>query len=493
MKIKIRSLIWKGISLVLIVGLIVAICIGTSTAYFWQMQLDRILCPPITDSEAVALGAKEGQQMAAQVITEGAVLLENKDNVLPLSKDDDRRVNVFGYNSVDWMHGTGSSGSSGRVMKENANSEIIDFLRAMTRYGISYNSELQEIYKSWAAPVRVVENAGAGQLDIKEAPMSIFSDDVLSRAEQYSRTAFVVISRSTAEGVDASTQQPKNGPAQNDDTLRHFLEISAEEEALLTYVGGRYDKTIVLLNAALPMECGFMKTIPGLDALVHVGQTGTQAVSALPALLYGDESFSGRTADTYSYDITEFSAVGAQTDNWLEGRMVTNKSSHNGDAVHTVEYVEGIYVGYKWYETADVEGVWANVDKRLRQRLRRSCAVSVRVRQKLRDVRLDGQSGVSVRRFGNYRGGRNHAHNRRRGSYEHERRLFRQGGRTGIRDRAVLRGRDREITRFARRFRKDAETRAGSERDRDGGNRRRGAALLRLLRRERERARRLGA
>ncbi len=362
MKIKIRSLIWKGISLVLIVGLIVAICIGTSTAYFWQMQLDRILCPPITDSEAVALGAKEGQQMAAQVITEGAVLLENKDNVLPLSKDDDRRVNVFGYNSVDWMHGAGSSGSSGRVMKENANSEIIDFLRAMTRYGISYNSELQEIYKSWAAPVRVVENAGAGQLDIKEAPMSIFSDDVLSRAEQYSRTAFVVISRSTAEGVDASTQQPKNGPAQNDDTLRHFLEISAEEEALLTYVGSRYDKTIVLLNAALPMECGFMKTIPGLDALVHVGQTGTQAVSALPALLYGDESFSGRTADTYSYDITEFSAVGAQTDNWLEGRMVTNKSSHNGDAVHTVEYVEGIYVGYKWYETADVEGVWANVD-----------------------------------------------------------------------------------------------------------------------------------
>ena len=145
MKIKIRSLIWKGISLVLIVGLIVAICIGTSTAYFWQMQLDRILCPPITDSEAVALGAKEGQQMAAQVITEGAVLLENKDNVLPLSKDDDRRVNVFGYNSVDWMHGAGSSGSSGRVMKENANSEIIDFLRAMTRYGISYNSELQEI------------------------------------------------------------------------------------------------------------------------------------------------------------------------------------------------------------------------------------------------------------------------------------------------------------------------------------------------------------
>lgn len=362
MKIKIRSLILKCVSLVIIIGIVVAISIGTSIAYFWQMQLDRILCPPITDSAAVALGAKEGQQLAKQVISEGAVLLENKDNVLPLSKDDDRRVNIFGYNSVDWMHGAGSSGSSGRVMKENSTSEIIDFTRAMTRYGISYNSELQEIYKQWSAPVRVVENIGASQFDIKEAPMSVFSDDVLARAEEYSSTAFVVISRSTVEGVDASTEQRKSGPAQANDPLRHFLEISTEEEELLNYVGSHYEKVIVLLNVALPMECGFMDTIPGLDALVHVGQTGTQAVSALPALLYGDDSFSGRTADTYSYDITKYSPVGAQSNNWFESGGLGNKSSYRGDSVRSVEYIEGIYVGYKWYETADVEGVWANVD-----------------------------------------------------------------------------------------------------------------------------------
>ena len=360
-KLNIKSLIVKIVSAIMVVAIMIGTCVGTSIAYFWEMQLDRILCPPITDSEAVAQAAKEGQKLAKQVLTEGTVLLENNNDVLPLSKDTDKKVNVFGYASVDWMHGAGTSGSSGRVMIENANSEIIDFTKALTRYGISYNSKIQNIYKEWSAPVLVVKNPNSTSLGIKEAPLSIFSDAVLAEAKDYSDVAFVVLARTTAEGVDASTSQAKTGaPGQSNDNSRHHLEISTEEEALLRYVGANYDKTIVLLNSSLPMECDFMKTIPGLDACIHVGQTGTQAVSGLPSLLYGDESFSGKLTDTYSYDITKHTPVG--TTGWLMPGSTTNKSVYNNQAVNTVEYVEGIYVGYKWYETADVEGVWANVN-----------------------------------------------------------------------------------------------------------------------------------
>lgn len=359
---KALSLTGKILSGVGIVGISVALGIGNYEAYFWQMQLDRILCPPIIDSDSVQSGSAQGQTVAKEIIKQGSVLLENKDHVLPLSKDTDRKVNVFGYNSVDWMHGSASSGSSGRVMRENANSEVIDFLRAMTRYGISYNTKIQDAYTNWAEPLKIVDNLNVSQLGIKEAPMSIFSQELLSEAEAYSQTALVVISRSTAEGVDAAATQKKTGPGTVGDSTRHFLQISTEEEELLTYVGSHYQKVIVLLNCPMPLECTFMKTIPGLDALVHVGQTGTQAVSALPALLYGDESFSGRTADTYATDINQFSPVGASDNSWFAGSNLNNHSSYKNEGVNSVEYIEGIYVGYKWYETADKEGVWANVD-----------------------------------------------------------------------------------------------------------------------------------
>lgn len=167
-------------------------------------------------------------------------------------------------------------------------------------------------------------------------------------AKEYSDVAFVVIGRMSGENQDEalSLKQEKRGPTGETDTSRHYYEISTEEEELLTYVGANYEKVIVLLNVANPFELGFLETIPGLDACVYLGYTGTRGVNALPDLLYGETSFSGHTVDTFAYDF------------YTNPGNVWASDSYATGGLSYVDQVEGIYVGYRWYETADVEGIW---------------------------------------------------------------------------------------------------------------------------------------
>ena len=144
------------------------------------------------------------------------------------------------------------------------------------------------------------------------------------------------------EGMNANPgKQVKKGPGAIDDATRHYLEITTEEEALLRYCGQNYEKVIVLLNVANPFECGFLETIEGIDACMYLGFTGTRGVATLPKLLYGEVSPSGHTVDTFPYDMFTNPA-----NVWLGGQSYTDYNRAYAD------YVEGVYVGYKWYETA---------------------------------------------------------------------------------------------------------------------------------------------
>lgn len=161
----------------------------------------------------------------------------------------------------------------------------------------------------------------------------------------------MVISRLCGEGGGNPSYQPKNGPTgESKDESRHYLEISNEEEKLLTYLGKNFEKVVVLINNCNQMELGKIETIEGVDACMYVGYTGTRGAVSIPKLLYGEASPSGRLVDTFAYDLYTNPSTIYNEPVW--------GNSERGEASY-MDKVAGIYIGYKWYETADAMGLWS--------------------------------------------------------------------------------------------------------------------------------------
>lgn len=346
----------RSICMLVIIALIVVVNIGTNIAYEYKDQLNAYLLTPIVDTSKKNQAQAAAAEMAKKVEANGATLLKNADNVLPLSKTEDKKVNIFGFGSVDWGYGGLGNGTSAQASPETGNvKDICDLTKALTRYGISYNKELQDFYKNWCEPLNGIASPNTQNRDeifsLREPPFSKYSQTILDNAKAYSNVAIVVLTRFTAESRDADNRQLKAGPGQSEDKTRHYLEISTEEEDMLKWVGKNFEKTIVLINSGNIMECSFMDTIEGLDACVYVGLTGTQAAAAIPKLLWGDEQFSGKLVDSVPYSF-DYSPASYAT--WFQ--------TEKGPNWYGVDYIEGIYVGYKWYETAAHDGVYDSVD-----------------------------------------------------------------------------------------------------------------------------------
>ncbi len=348
-----RQIIKLSLNCFFIVVIIVALIVGTNIAYRYETAINTLLSPPIVDEGALEQSSATGQEMSKRIVEEGTVLLKN-NGTLPLDKSV-KQVNVFGWRSVDWIYGSEGFNASGGVAPENDDfSKNVDIYKALNAYGVQYNKRLYDMYYDYIAPDHQSANLRDKYIkdliplrDPKISDKKYYSDDLLSYSAEYSDVAIVVIGRMAGEAMNASTTtQIKKGPGASNDDTRHYLEISAEEEELLTYVGATYDKVIVLLNMSNPFECGFLDTIPGIDACMYLGFTGTRGAAALPSLLYGDVSPSGKTVDVFPYDM--FTNPG----NVFLDKQYTDSSTWYMDIV------ESVYVGYKWYETADAEGVW---------------------------------------------------------------------------------------------------------------------------------------
>lgn len=323
----------------IIAVIIAALIVGNVVAFGFTDQINSLLCPPVSNSAEREEAAKEGQKLAREIMEEGAVLVRNENSVLPLDRSVDKRVNVFGCSSVDWAYG---GSGSGRIRPENDDpTTLIDFLGGLKRYGIEANQRLTAMYKSFRKIGRQEEAQDKGMYELYEpniADKKYYSDELLDYAKEYSETAIVTLSRFGAEGVDHSTE------------IELGLIISDEERALMEYVGKNYEKTIVIINSANTMQLDFLESIEGLDACLVVGLTGSQAAQAIPSLLYGEKTPSGRLADTYAYDFKS-------NVNYTHG---TGSGWYQPNGMF--DYIEGIYVGYKWYETAFKEGVWNKAD-----------------------------------------------------------------------------------------------------------------------------------
>ncbi len=139
MKPSIKRLISFSAMSIIIAGTI----IGNVIADTHESQINAFLCAAVVNNETRNQSLELGQALSKQIVEEGSVLLKNDNNTLPLSLDNDSKVNVFGYGSVEWVyHGEGS----GRVRDENGDeSQKIDFIKALKRYGVSVNDELQDM------------------------------------------------------------------------------------------------------------------------------------------------------------------------------------------------------------------------------------------------------------------------------------------------------------------------------------------------------------
>ena len=365
-----------GIGLALSAILLVAVLAGTYVLSTMATIIDSFIGAPSGNySETEIADTKlKAEALAAEVEAEGTVLVQNNDNTLPLSADT-KKVNVFGWASTAWLGG--GSGSGG------VNAVNTDLLAALTAYGIEYNTELTDMYKDFQPGREYLKTLNSrpeqsGRLyepDINNT--TYYTQSMLDNAKNYSDTAVVVIGRLAGESNDATKQQykrtEKGGDIVVDDT-RTMLELTTEEENLLTYVGANYKNVVVLVNSTNVMELGQLETIPGVDACLIAGLSGSEAASVIPAVLWGEKEPSGRTADTWAYDLTTAASyanaglegVGAYTA--AEGLYPADGTTcGNLDApyayeqVSYVDYAEGIYIGYKWYETADAEGYWSNV------------------------------------------------------------------------------------------------------------------------------------
>ena len=314
-----------------------------------------------------------GRALAERAEAEGIVLLRNEDEALPFSSAL-TKVNVFGWASTQWV---GSGSGSGQVT-----GSVMGLLDALDERGVTYNHELTDMYRSFYGE-RAYKGAGALNSKASEycrlyepkiTDKSCYSEGLLANAERFSGAAIVVIGRVMGESIDAPAAQYKvceRGGEVDVDVTRGYLELSREEEALLRYVGATYDRVVVVVNSTNTMELGELETIPGIDAALLVGTTGEVGARAVVGALWGDVNPSGRTADTFAYDFTT-AASWANSGAMGEGIYTNGEGlypadgtinvnvgvSETYDAVRFVDYVEGIYVGYRWYETADAEGFW---------------------------------------------------------------------------------------------------------------------------------------
>ena len=365
-----------GIGLVLSVILLAAVLISTYVLSTLETVIDSFFGAPsghYSDAEIADTKVK-AEALAADVEAEGTVLVQNNENTLPLAADN-KKVNVFGWASTAWLGG--GSGSGG------VNAVNTDLLAALTAYGIEYNTELTDMYKDFqpgreyakTLKSRPEQSGRLYEPDISNT--TYYTQSMLDNAKNFSDTAIVVIGRLAGESNDATKQQykrtEKGGDIVVDDT-RTMLELTTEEENLLTYVGANYAHVVVLINSTNVMELGQIETIPGVDACLIAGLSGSEGATAIPAVLWGDKEPSGRTADTWAYDLTTAASyanagmegVGAYADAEglypADGTVSGNLDTYDAyEQVSYVDYAEGIYIGYKWYETADAEGYWDGV------------------------------------------------------------------------------------------------------------------------------------
>lgn len=320
---------------------------------FWKLENeDKGAIYYEEDFESEKERTKAGAKLVKQVEAEGAALLTNEDDALPLSKG--AKVSLFSTSSVNIVYGgTGSA---------NVDTTKCDNLKtALEKADFKVNETLWDFYETGGASIYTREDAGAtaqdsassdettstfGMAEIVEAPWDIYTKEVLKSVEKYGDAAIVVLSRIGGEGADCYFDH-------NLGEGRNYLALNEDEKSMMAGIKklkdeGRVDKIIVLINTSNALQVDFLKDNKyDVDAALWIGGVGATGINAVAEILNGTINPSGSLVDTYCYDnysspaMQNFSAVTYEGD--------TSRIPAHADTY--MIYQEGIYVGYKYYET----------------------------------------------------------------------------------------------------------------------------------------------
>ena len=363
------KIIISSVSLLAIVAVGVTLGVANNLAFGkYSATISHYLAPSGDPQSSDAQQARNmGNQLAREIEREGVVMLEN-NGTLPFDRSVDR-VCVFGHGSVDWTYM-----SSGSEMVGMNGQTGYDLCGALKNKNIEVFDPLQAYYLKWhaAKPDSMRYSTLSANFEeyyqIREPSLETDEEykDLYNQALDFSDTAFMVLERRAGENSDCPHYQNKvNG--QDKDEERTYLQISTEEEYTLRQIAEDFDNVVVVINSTNAMQLDFVQEIEGIDACISVGATGVQGALSIPELLWGEACPSGHLTDTYPYDhkynVTYFRGNAKFTHQYQGGKAKECATMGSGGSAFYrtscyVEYTEGIYVGYRWFETADVEGFW---------------------------------------------------------------------------------------------------------------------------------------
>lgn len=351
-----RKIVHSESWLVALVGIVVAVSMMLTGPL--STLLNNATITKYTLSDATVSKANE---LAKDVQSEAVTLLKNDDSNLPLSG---KKVNVFGWGSTNPVYGGTGSGSMSKQYK------TVSLLDGMKQAGLKTNTELSKLYTDYRKD-RPEVGMFAQDWTLPEVPAKQYSDKLVSDAKDFSDEAVVVLTRVGGEGADLPTDMKakgityKNNSKDYDDFQKgeSFLQLSKTERDMIDLVTSNFKKVTLVYNGANTFQFDFLNDYPQIQSVVWCPPAGQTGFSALGEVLAGETNPSGKTSDTFLKDLTK--SVSYNNFGKFEYTNMADKAAKykgfTGDDVTAipgfVNYSEGIYVGYKFYETASDEGL----------------------------------------------------------------------------------------------------------------------------------------
>ena len=366
-----RKIIHSESWLVALVGIVVAVSMmlsGPLSTLLNNATITKYMLSDTTVSKA--------NELAKEVQSEAITMLKNDDSNLPLAN---KKVNVFGWGSTNPVYGGTGSGS----MSDQY--DTVSLLDGMKEAGLETNVDLSKLYTDYRAD-RPVVAMWSQDWTLPEVPADQYSDSLISDAKSFSDEAVVVITRVGGEGADLPTNMKaenityKNNSKDYDDFQdgEHFLQLSKTERDMIDLVTKNFDKVTLVYNGANAFQFDFLSNYPQIKSVLWCPPAGQTGFSALGDVLAGETNPSGKTSDTFVKDLTKTpvfnntdgaAAAASSSSVGADGAFVYDNvddlaakyTGFTGQETTVlpsfVNYVEGIYVGYKFYETAADEGL----------------------------------------------------------------------------------------------------------------------------------------
>ncbi|CEE00733.1 glycoside hydrolase family 3 N-terminal domain-containing protein [Caldifermentibacillus hisashii] len=361
-------IIWRSVLSVLLV-----IAIGANIAlYHFSDVISAYFSTIDMDSKEAVAARETSTKLVEKIADEGIVLLKNDDNTLPLktSQEKKTKVNVFGWSFTNPIYGGTGSGSADA-------STAVTPKAGLESAGFEVNEQLYKAYVDTGLERPMVGMNGQDWTIPEPEPTKFYTNELMRQAKEFSDTAIIFIARSGGEGADLpvsldgeDTFDPEGGAFGatgvrygNKDDLdanKHYLELSNREKGMIDAVTANFDNVILVVNSSNTFELGWVKDYSQIKSVVNIAGPGQNGFTSLGKVLAGQVNPSGRTVDIYTADLLKNPAMSSFGDQYYVLKNEDGSYSIATDKqkvkLNYVDYKEGVYLGYRFYETAADEG-----------------------------------------------------------------------------------------------------------------------------------------